>query len=96
MEEFGLRLGIGGVLTFKNAQVLRDAVRTVGLEHLILETDCPYLAPVPHRGKRNEPALRGGNGGKSWAELFSVTKDEIIAKTTATASELFRAPLPAS
>ena len=56
VNEFGLRLGIGGVLTFKSAQTLREAVRTVGLEHLILETDCPYLAPVPHRGKRNEPA----------------------------------------
>lgn len=56
-KEFGLLLGIGGALTFKSAQQIRDAVRAVGLQPLILETDCPYLAPVPNRGKRNEPAF---------------------------------------
>ncbi len=55
-REFGLYLGIGGVVTFKSAQPIRDAVAAVGLDRLILETDCPYLAPVPHRGQRNEPA----------------------------------------
>jgi TatD DNase family protein len=55
--EFGLVLGIGGVVTFKTAQSLRDAVVAVGLDAIVLETDCPYLAPVPHRGKRNEPAF---------------------------------------
>jgi TatD DNase family protein len=54
--EFGLLLGIGGVVTFKTAQPLRDAVTEVGLASIVLETDCPYLAPIPHRGKRNEPA----------------------------------------
>ena len=57
VEEFGLLLGIGGVVTFKTAQPLRDAVRAVGLGPVVLETDCPYLAPVPYRGKRNEPAF---------------------------------------
>jgi TatD DNase family protein len=56
-SEFGLMLGIGGVVTFKTAQTLREAVRLVGLDAIVLETDCPYLAPVPHRGKRNEPAF---------------------------------------
>lgn len=56
-KEFGLLLGIGGALTFKSAQQIRDAVRAVGLAPLMLETDCPYLAPVPNRGKRNEPAF---------------------------------------
>jgi TatD DNase family protein len=57
IDEFGLRLGIGGVVTFKTAEPLREAIRSVGLDSLILETDCPYLAPIPHRGKRNEPAF---------------------------------------
>jgi TatD DNase family protein len=57
IDEFGLRLGIGGVVTFKTAEPLRNAIRGVGLDALILETDCPYLAPIPHRGKRNEPAF---------------------------------------
>lgn len=89
VEEFGLRLGIGGVLTFKNAQALREAVLAVGLEHIVLETDCPYLAPVPHRGQRNEPAYAAATAEKL-AELFGVTKDKIIAKTTTTASALFQ------
>ena len=57
VEEFGLYLGIGGVLTFKNAQHVRDAVAAVGVARLVLETDCPYLAPIPKRGRRNEPAF---------------------------------------
>jgi TatD DNase family protein len=57
VEEFGLKLGIGGVVTFKTAEPLRAAIRTVGIDALILETDCPYLAPIPFRGKRNEPAF---------------------------------------
>jgi len=56
VEEFGLKLGIGGVVTFKTAEPLRDAIRAVGIDALLLETDCPYLAPIPFRGKRNEPA----------------------------------------
>src|SRR5690606_20644793 len=52
----GLHLSIPGVVTFKNAEPLRQAVRETPLDRLLLETDCPYLAPVPYRGKRNEPA----------------------------------------
>lgn len=47
--------GIGGVVSFKNAQILRDALKEIPLESLVLETDAPYLAPVPHRGKTNTP-----------------------------------------
>jgi TatD DNase family protein len=53
--DLGFYLGIGGVLTFKKS-LLPEVVRSVGLSHLILETDAPYLAPMPHRGKRNESA----------------------------------------
>lgn len=50
----GYYLGIGGVITFKNARVLKEVVREIPLEHLVTETDCPYLAPEPHRGSRND------------------------------------------
>ncbi len=49
----GYFIGIGGVVTYKNAKVLPDVVKAVDLEHILLETDCPYLAPTPHRGERN-------------------------------------------
>ena len=49
----GLFLGIGGVLTYKNARKLREVVEYAPIEQLVLETDCPYLTPVPYRGKRN-------------------------------------------
>ncbi|MDR2867747.1 MAG: TatD family hydrolase [Acholeplasmatales bacterium] len=52
-------LGIGGVLTFKSASDLVEVVQTIDLKHLILETDCPFLAPMPYRGKTNEPAYVG-------------------------------------
>lgn len=55
--ELGFHLGFTGIVTFKNAQALRDLVATLPLERVLLETDSPYLAPIPHRGKRNEPAF---------------------------------------
>ena len=53
--KLGYKLGIGGVLTFKNAH-LKEVVDAIDLKYLVTETDCPYLSPVPNRGKRNEPA----------------------------------------
>lgn len=92
VEEFGLQLGIGGVLTFKTAEPLREAVAAVGLAPLILETDCPYLAPVPHRGKRNEPAFMTETLARLSAVLGRDAAD-IEAVTTANARALFaRAP----
>lgn len=88
VEEFGLRLGIGGVLTFKTAGGLREAVRAVGLEHLVLETDCPYLAPVPHRGSRNEPAFVAATAALL-ATLFDTTPADVVARTTETAGSIF-------
>ncbi|MCU1233016.1 MAG: hydrolase, TatD family [Candidatus Solibacter sp.] len=55
--ERGFHLSFGGVLTFPKAESLREAARTVPADRLLVETDCPYLAPVPYRGKRNEPAF---------------------------------------
>jgi TatD DNase family protein len=88
VDEFGLYLGIGGVVTFKNAQGLRDAVAAVGLEHVILETDAPYLAPVPHRGRRNEPAFVAATAAVV-AGLFATSVKTVAAKTNASAIGLF-------
>lgn len=54
--KMGYFLGIGGVVTFKNSRVLKEVAEKIPLEHLVVETDCPYLAPAPHRGKRNSSA----------------------------------------
>lgn len=86
--EFGLRLGIGGVVTFKTAQPLRDAVREVGLDAIVLETDCPYLAPIPHRGKRNEVGFVTDTA-RVVAELLGVDAAAVSARTDANARALF-------
>ncbi len=88
VEEFGFKLGIGGVLTFKTAQNVRDAVAAVGLSHLVLETDCPYLAPVPHRGRRNEPAFMV-HTAKRLAEILETTVETVERDTAANALALF-------
>jgi len=53
----GFLISFSGIVTFKNASSLREAARRLPLDRILVETDCPYLAPVPHRGKRNEPAF---------------------------------------
>lgn len=88
VDEFGLLLGIGGVVTFKTAQEVREAVLAVGLEHLILETDCPYLAPIPHRGKRNEPAFISETARKL-AEILETPYERVCDVTTHNARRLF-------
>jgi TatD DNase family protein len=92
VDEFGLKLGIGGVLTFKTAEPLREAVRAVGLAALLLETDCPYLAPVPFRGKRNEPAFVAETARKL-AEVLATDVTEVVAATTRSAEALFALPV---
>lgn len=89
VREFGMLLGIGGVITFKSAQPIRDAVQSAGLEHLILETDCPYLAPVPHRGKRNEPSYVSLTA-QALSGLLGVAIEDIQKVTTANAQRLLR------
>lgn len=86
--EQGFVLGIGGVVTFKNARDLHEIVRAVPLEAVILETDAPYLAPEPFRGKRNEPAYVD-YVAKKIAELKNVSVEEVKAVTTETAKKLF-------
>jgi TatD DNase family protein len=88
VDEFGLLLGIGGVVTFPNARELREAVRAVGAPKLVLETDSPYLAPVPMRGKRNEPSFVTHTAAKL-AEVLELRVDELAATTDANARQLF-------
>ena len=86
--EMGFHIGIGGVVTFKNA-TLAAVAAAVPLERILLETDAPYLAPVPYRGKRNESAYIPVIAAKI-AELRNISLDEVAQVTTASAKSLFR------
>jgi TatD DNase family protein len=87
--EIGLLISFTGILTFKNAEALRDVARKVPLSQVMLETDAPYLAPVPHRGKRNEPAFVP-HIAEVLAGIKGVTVEEVASITTANAERLFR------
>ncbi len=85
--DLNMKLGIGGVVTFKNAG-LDKVVRDIDLEHFVLETDAPYLAPTPFRGKRNEPSYLKYVAQKV-ADLKEVSLDEVDKITTANAKQVF-------
>ena len=85
--EMGFHLGIGGVVTFKNAG-LAEIVKEIPLEHLLLETDAPYLSPVPHRGQRNESSYIPLVAQKI-ADLKGIKTEEVAAVTTSSAQVLF-------
>lgn len=87
ITEMGFLLGIGGVATFKNGG-LEPVLEAIALEHLVLETDSPYLAPVPHRGKRNEPAFVELVAQKI-ATVKNITKNEVAEATTTNANRIF-------
>ena len=91
MIDCGLYLSIPGVVTFANAASLQTVVRTVGLDSLLVETDGPFLAPVPFRGKRNEPAWVLYTA-QMIAQLKEVPLSEVARITTANATRLFRLP----
>jgi TatD DNase family protein len=80
-----------GILTFKNAVALRDVAKKVSLDHVMLETDAPYLAPQPHRSKRNEPAFVPLIAGVL-AEIKGLPVEEVARVTTENAQRLFRLP----
>jgi TatD DNase family protein len=86
--ELGLYVSFSGVLTFKNSTELRGIARDVPMDRLLVETDSPYLAPVPHRGKRNQPAWVADTA-KVLAEVKGVSFDEIANQTTANVLRLF-------
>jgi len=81
-------LGITGPLTYKNAEAKRQLVKTLPLDRILIETDAPFLAPVPQRGKRNEPAFVRHIADKI-AEIHSKNTEEIAAITAANAARLF-------
>ena len=89
--ELGFQISFAGNITFKNAEQLRQKAAGIGLEHLMLETDAPFLAPEPHRGKRCEPAYVVFVGRKL-AEIFGVSYDEVARVTTRNAVRLFGLP----
>ncbi len=81
-------IGVTGPITFKNAARKREIVAALPLDHLLIETDAPFLAPAPHRGKRNEPAFVGHIADKI-AEIHSKRPEETAAVTSANAARLF-------
>lgn len=87
--EKGFYLGIGGVVTFKNAKKLVDVVRDIPLSHLLVETDCPYLAPIPHRGKRNDSSYLP-HVIEGIAAIKGITAEEVEQATWDNGRRLFR------
>ncbi|MDV7338590.1 TatD family hydrolase [Terasakiella sp. A23] len=81
MVELGLYISISGIITFKKAEELREAIKDVPLDRLLVETDAPYLSPIPKRGKRNEPAFTAYTSAKV-AEVKGVSEEEMATQTT--------------
>ncbi len=87
--ELGFYISISGIVSFKSAQALRDTVKELPLDRILVETDSPYLAPVPKRGKRNEPAFTAHTADVV-AELKGVSAAELAEKTTDNFFHLFK------
>lgn len=85
----GWYIGFTGVLTFKNARKAVEVASNIPLERIVLETDCPYMSPEPHRGKRNDPS-RLPFMAQKLAELRGMTEEEIAAITTENGRRLYR------
>lgn len=90
--EQGLYLSIPGTVTYPSNRQLHDVVAAIPMERLLLETDCPYLSPVPHRGKRNEPSYTRITAEKV-AEIKGLSLDDVARITTMNAGRLFGIPL---
>ena len=92
LAETGIALGhyvsFSGILTFKNAEELRDIARDLPADRILVETDAPFLAPLPHRGKRNEPAFVARTAAVL-AEVRGVTPEAIAEQTTENFHRLF-------
>ena len=86
--KMGFYIGVGGVVTFKNGKKLKEIVEEIPLERILLETDCPYLAPVPFRGKRNS-SLYIPYIAEEIANLKGVTYEEVVTQTELNAKKLF-------
>lgn len=86
--ELGFYISISGIVTFKTATELQEVVKQIPLEHLLIETDSPWLAPVPYRGKQNQPGYVR-EVGEFIAELKGISVDELAAATTKNFYDLF-------
>ncbi|MDE1174278.1 MAG: TatD family hydrolase [Parvibaculaceae bacterium] len=89
----GFYISLSGIVTFRNAEDLRMTAKDVPLDRLLVETDSPYLAPIPHRGKRNEPAFVVHTAARV-AEVKGVTAEELAAATTRNFLKLFSRIVP--
>ena len=87
--EMGLHLGIGGPLTFSKNEVLREAIKHAPLDRILLETDCPYLTPVPYRSRRNEPVYVQ-HVAEEIARLKDISVEDVARQTTENSIRLFR------
>jgi TatD DNase family protein len=85
----GFHISFSGILTFKNSDALREIARLVPFDRLLVETDAPYLAPVPQRGRRNEPAFIAHTAA-ALAAVKAVSPEEIARRTTANFIGLFQ------
>lgn len=86
--KMGYYIGVGGVVTFKNSKKLKNVVKEIPLTSIVLETDCPYLAPEPFRGKRNS-SLYLPYVAEKIAELKGVSKEEVIRQTEENSRKLY-------
>jgi len=86
--EMGFYLSMSGIATFPKSSELRDIFAASPLNRILVETDSPYLAPIPHRGKRNEPAYTAFTA-KTGAAIYGVTEAEFAAATSANFDRLF-------
>lgn len=86
--DLGFYIGINGIITFKNAENVRDIVRLTPLERMLIETDSPFLAPIPHRGKENAP-FNLPHIAQKIAEIKEISVEEVISVTTKNARALF-------
>ena len=84
----GFYIGVGGVITFKNSRRLKETVEAIPLSSIVLETDCPYLAPEPFRGKRNDSTLLP-YVVSAIADIKGVSEEEVIARTTENAENVY-------
>jgi len=89
--DMGFYIGVGGVVTFKNGKKLKEVVEAMPIEKLVIETDCPYLAPVPYRGKRNDSTLLS-HVIEEIAALRGMTAEEVERVTEENARKLYRLP----
>src|SRR5437868_9996690 len=88
LMELGFLISFAGNVTFKKADELREAARRVPLDRLLVETDCPFLTPVPLRGKRNEPAYVE-HTARFLAELYDISFEQLAGQTTRNFLDLF-------